>query len=291
MKTMEDIEILFPASLAEALAMWAVAGSGCRLLAGGTDLMVQWASGVLPVPECAISLMALDELKTIRDAGHALEIGALVTHAQLRASPLVQQHLPSLAAAAATVGGVQIQNRGTLGGNVANASPAGDLAPSLLITGGTVVAASQPGERLIPLTAFFQGYRKIDLRSGELLARFILPKKSGQARECFKKIGPRAMQAISKVMGACRAEIKDGTIQSMAIALGSVAATPVRLTGLEQWLVGRPLDAPVIDEAEKRTSASVKPIDDIRSTAEYRKWVSGRIIRGFLESLLVQNSV
>ena len=283
MKTLEEMDLAQPRTLDEAVGLLASESTRGRLLAGGTDLMVQWASGTAPVPGRAISLAAIDALKHIHDTGPALEIGALVTHAQLRASDAVHRHLPALAEAASLVGGVQIQNRGTIGGNIANASPAGDLAPALLITDGSVVTVSRAGERVIPLSAFFRGYRTIDLRPDEALARFVLPKKPPEAREGFRKLGPRAMQAISKVMGAYRAEARDGTLHSVALAFGSVAATALRLTEVERWLVGKKLTPDVIAEAERRASAMVKPIDDIRSTAEYRQWVTGRLVRGFLE--------
>ena len=203
-KTVEDIEIEFPETLREALGALKGESNRGRILSGGTDLMVQWASGVLPVPDHAISVFQIPELRKIEEEDNAIVIGAAVTHAELRTSALVQRHLPALAAAAGTVGGAQIQARGTIGGNVANASPAGDLPPALIITDGVVVVASTEGQREIPLTEFFLDYRKIDLRPDELIVRFILPKVPKGGREFFWKIGPRAAQAISNVMGACR---------------------------------------------------------------------------------------
>lgn len=285
MRTLEDIDCAFPATLREALALLADEATRGPVLAGGTDLIVQWKTGLRPLPERVVSLARVKELEGIEDRGDALAIGARVTHAALRASPLVRQHLPALAAAAATVGGRQIQAQGTLGGNVANASPAGDTAPALLVTNGAVVVASARGERVVPLTRFFLGYRQVDLQPDELIVRFVLPKKAPGAVELFRKLGPRAAQAISKVVAACRAQVRQGRIESLALAMGSVAPTVVRLTELEAWLRGRPLDEDTFSEAEVRASAEVRPIDDIRSTAEYRRWVAGRIVRGFLERL------
>lgn len=285
LRTVEDVECLFPKNLGEALEIMADPERRGRVLAGGTDLMVQWESGVAPVPDRAVSIFNLSELKDIVEEDHALVIGAAVTHAALRASPLVQKHLPGLAAAAATVGGAQIQARGTIGGNVANASPAGDLPPALIVTDGVVVVASVEGEREIPLTEFFLDYRKIDLRPEELIVRFVLPKMPKGGHELFHKIGPRAAQAISKVMGACRIVLERRTVRQAAIALGSVAPTVVRLWDFESWLEGQKLDEDAAFEAEQHVAAAVRPIADIRSTAEYRKWVSGRIVRGFLEQI------
>ncbi|MBU1693292.1 MAG: xanthine dehydrogenase family protein subunit M [Verrucomicrobia bacterium] len=283
MKTVEDIEILFPSSLEEALAGQAHEKTRGRPLAGGTDLMVQWASGTAPIPERAVSLGGLNELKGIRETARGIEIGALTTHAELRSSPLIREKLPALAAAAATIGGRQIQNRGTIAGNVANASPAGDLAPTLLITDGSVTIASAAGRREVPLTRLYLDYRKLDLRPDELIVSFALPPLPAGARESFRKLGPRAAQAISKVMAAARWRVEKGAVASLALALGSVAPVPVRLFELEKWIVGRRLDAALLDEVERRASAEVRPIDDIRSTAAYRKWVAGRLARALLE--------
>ncbi len=258
-RTIEDVDCVFPETLREALAALADGAHGTRILAGGTDLMVQWASGVIPPPEHVVSIFHLPELKGIREEDSALVIGAAATHAEIRDSVLVQKHLPALA---------------------------GDLPPALLITDGVVVVASAGGEREIPLTEFFLGYRKIDLRPGEVIMRFLLPKMPKGGRELFQKIGPRAAQAISKVMGACRIVTERKMIKTAAIALGSVAPTVVRLWDFESWLEGQKLDEDVAFEAEQHVAAAVKPIDDIRSTAEYRKWVSGRIVRGFLEEIL-----
>jgi CO/xanthine dehydrogenase FAD-binding subunit len=286
MKTIEDIECAFPGTLKEALELMADERTRGRPLAGGTDLMVQWSSSVLPIADRAVSLLAVPELRGIREAGESVDIGAAVTHAELRGSPLVLQYLPALAAAAATIGGAQIQARGTIAGNVANASPAGDLAPSLLITDGSVVVASLAGERQVPLDEFFLAYRKIDLRPDELIVRLVLPKCPAGGCELFRKLGPRAAQAISKVMGSCRAVVEKGAVRSLAVALGSVAPVPMRLYEVEKMAEGRRLDAALVSEAERLAASLVKPIDDIRSTAEYRAWAAGRLVRGFLETLL-----
>ncbi len=286
MRFLEDIDCAFPKNLQEALKLMAEEKSRGRPVAGGTDLMVQWSSGVLQMPERAIDLSGLPELKGITETAEAVVIGAAATHAEIRRSPMVKTHLPSLAQAAATIGGAQIQARGTIAGSVANASPAGDLGPSLLITNGRAVVASKSGEREIELTKFFLGYRKIDLKPEELIVRFILPKIHAGCRESFRKLGPRAAQAISKVMGSYRGSAKGKEVKYFAVALGSVAPIPIRLPEFEQWIVGKEIGKKVLDEAEQRASAMLKPIDDIRSTAEYRQWVSGKIVRGFLEELV-----
>lgn len=285
MSKLEETELLMPATLAEALRLMADEKTSGVPLAGGTDLMVQWEAGARPAPARAISIKGLRELGGITDRGDLLDVGAGVTHAELRQSLLIQTFVPSLAAAAATVGGAQIQALGTLGGSVGNASPAGDLAPSLLVADASVIVASLHGERQIPIAGFLLGYRKIDLKPDELIVRFLVPKMRPGMREDWRKLGPRAAQAISKVMGSYRGRLDQGAVASFAVALGSVGPTAVRLRELEKWITGRRLDEATRAEAEQRAAAEVKPIADIRSTAEYRKWVSGRMVRGFLEHL------
>ncbi|NCD21684.1 MAG: xanthine dehydrogenase family protein subunit M [Spartobacteria bacterium] len=283
MKTTETIDIRFPKTLAEAVRLQASEKTRGKLLAGGTDLMVQWASGV-PLPARATSVWDLPELCAIEVFPDRIEIGAGVTHAFLCDAVQIHRHVPALIAAAATVGAKQIQARGTLGGNAANASPAGDTAPALLVTGGSVLLASLAGAREVPLAGFWTGYRQIAARPDEIILAFRLPKK-GKAKERFRKIGTRRAQAISKVMAASRILVEKGTIRAAAIALGSVAPTPVRLAEVEAFLVGNKLSPQLIDEAEKLAQATVKPIADIRSTAEYRRWASGRLVRDALENL------
>lgn len=283
MKITEKIDIRFPKTLADALRLQADETTRGKLLAGGTDLMVQWAAGV-PIPARATSLWNLPELSAIEVCDGFIEIGAGVTHAFLRDCIQIHRHLPALVAAAATVGAAQIQARGTLGGNAANASPAGDTAPALLVTGGSVLLASLSGVREVPLAKFWIAYRQIDARPDEIILAFRLPKR-GKAIERFRKIGTRQAQAISKVMAASRILLQNGHIESAAIALGSVAPTPVRLTEVEQLLAGQKLTPALIAAAEQLAQATVKPIADIRSSAEYRRWASGRLVRDALENL------
>ncbi len=285
MSTLENTEFLEPATLAEALRLMADESTRATPLAGGTDLMVQWEAGVRPPPARVLNLKGLAELADLKMDGKTLVIGAGVTHAALRRSTLVRKHAPALADAAATVGGAQIQALGTIGGSIGNASPAGDMAPSLLVANAQAEVASVRGARKIPLPNFIVGYRKLDLAPDELIVRFHLEAMPDGACEGWRKLGPRAAQAISKVMGSYRGKMENGHVGAFAVALGSVAPTAIRLHGIEQWITGKKLDANTLNEAEKRAAEEVKPIADIRSTAEYRKWVSGRLVRGFLEHL------
>jgi len=285
MKSFEDIECTFPETLQEALELQADEKTRGVPLAGGTDLIVQWESGVLPMPDRAMNVKGLLELKQISETDDAVIVGGGATHMQMRRSEALQKYAPSLCAAAATIGGFQMQCQGTIAGSIANASPAGDLSPSLFAFDASVVVASVNGEREIKITEFYKGYRKIDLKPEELIVRFVIPKLKDGEKEFFHKLGPRAAQAISKVMGGYRGALSNGKIERFSLALGSVAPTAVRLWALESWIKGKSLDEDVIAEGEERASNEVDPIADIRSTAEYRKWVSGRLVRGFLEHL------
>lgn len=282
-----DIPVHRPAGLDDALALLASPPDGrpLTILAGGTDLMVL-LNGRHLVPEAVLDISALDPLRGIRllDDGR-LEIGALATFREIGRSSLVRDHAPSLAEAALTVGALQIQARATLGGNVANASPAGDSLPVLLAQGADVVLRSAAGERTSAFDGFYAGYRQADLRAGELIAAFRLEPLPVGARCRFRKVGTRLAQAISKVVTAAVGRLDDaGRIDHLALAAGSVAAVPVRLRGAEQAGLGRtPAEARA--DVAAAAAADVSPIDDIRSTADYRREVTARLVVRFLDEL------
>ena len=252
------------------------------VLAGGTDLLAQWAAGEQR-PEQVLSLHRLPGMRQIYMDDDVLRIGATATHAEVVRSEEVARCCPAVAAAAATIGATQIQNRGTVGGNLVNASPAADLPPPLVAAGAEVELVSLQGARRVALDAFYLGYRKIDLRPDELLAAVLVPPLPTGAREHFRKIGTRRAQAISKVMGACRLEMgDDGRITRAGVAFGSVAPVVMRAVVLEQWLEGRLPDAGTAEEAERRAADLVQPIDDLRSSADYRRYIVGRIMRNWI---------
>jgi CO/xanthine dehydrogenase FAD-binding subunit len=216
-----------------------------------------------------IDLWPLDELRRIRIQNGALSIGALATHTDIIRSATVRRRLPILAAAASEIGGVQIQNRGTLGGNVVNASPAGDTLPVLAVADATLVLVSAAGERRVPFASFYTGYRETVLRPDEILAAVEIPRITG--KQWFRKVGTRAAQAISKVvMAAVRSD-------SPRVALGSVAPTVVRLPQTEAALAS----GASIEEARRVLESEIHPIDDLRSTATYRRVVSGNMLEQF----------
>ncbi len=277
-----------PTSLDEAVRLLA-ADPELRPVAGCTDLMVCEPEKRADLP-AVLDLLRVPELSGIRElteGDHAggLEIGAAATFAEIRRSPLVRARYPALAAAAAVVGGWQIQNRATIGGNAANASPAGDSLPVLLVLDAEAVAASAAGERRIPYREFHTGYRATALRPGELLAALRLPPPPAGSRQAFRKVGTRAAQAISKVVVAALGRVVGGRFDLFRLAAGSVAPTPVRLAEVEAAITGCPADAETAALAGRLAAAAVTPIDDVRSTADYRRFALERVVRRIVLAL------
>ncbi len=271
-----------PRSLDEAVRLLA-ADPALRPIAGCTDLMVGDPEERAALPG-VLDLSGIPELAGIREIASGpeaggIEIGAAATFAEIRRSPAVRARWPALAAAAAVVGGWQIQNRATLGGNAVNASPAGDSLPVLLALDATAVAIGAGGERRIPYRDFHAGYRRTALAPGEILAAIRLPPPPAGSRQAFRKVGTRAAQAISKVVIAALGRVEGGRIAELRLAAGSVAPVPLRLAAVEAALAGRPADAAAADLAGRLAAESVEPIDDVRSTAEYRRFALERVVR------------
>lgn len=262
-----------PTSLAEAYALLA----GARPIAGGTDLMVQITGELGEPPERVVDLWGLDELRGIRIDEGELVIGALTTYTEIQRSDDVRAHLPVLAELAATIGAAQIQNRGTIGGNVVNASPAGDTLPVLLATDATVVLGSARGQRDVPAAEFWPAYRQTARKDDELVLAVRFPLPPGRQLR-FRKIGTRRAQAISKVVMALSWTAADGRWRDVRLGLGSVAATPVRARATEQVLEGSPPSVETADVAAAALANEIEPIDDVRSTAAYRKAVAARVL-------------
>ena len=230
-------------------------------------------------PDRILDLWGLDELRGIALDGDTISLGALTTYTEIRRSALCREHLPVLVEAAATIGAAQIQNRGTLGGNVANASPAGDTLPVLLAADASFVLGSARGERTVPAAS-----------SGRPIARRRWHRTSScsasasrswpAARLRFRKVGTRRAQSISKVVVALG--WRDGTPAApwtdVRLALGSVAATPIRAHATEAAIEGRPPTPETADLAAETLAAELHPIDDVRSTAEYRRIVAARVV-------------
>jgi CO/xanthine dehydrogenase FAD-binding subunit len=246
-------------------------------IAGCTDIYVSLQFGTLESRHF-IDLWPLDELRGIEERAGLLRIGALTTYSDLIGSHVVRRRLPMLVSAAREVGGRQIQNRGTLGGNIANASPAGDTLPVLAVAGATIVLRSAAGERRVAFENFYSGYRATVRRPDELISAIEIPRVRG--RQWWRKVGTRRAQAISKVMLAAVRPLRgrnEEAGEGFRLALGSVAPTVMRLPRTESVLnAGGPV------EAACRTLASeIAPIDDVRSTAEYRRIVSANLVARF----------
>ncbi len=260
------LEVRSAASLGEALVI--LRDDRRTPIAGATDLYVALNFGTLE-PRRFLDIWAVDELREISMKGKTLVIGALATYTSLIRSPLVAGHLPMLVEASRQIGGAQIQNRGTLGGNVANASPAGDSLPVLAATDAVVVLRSASAERRVPITEFYTGYRTTVMRPDELIVAIEIPPVEG--RQWFRKVGTRAAQAISKIVVAGVRSDKP------RLAFGSVAPTVVRVPETERSLAS----GGTIDEAAGILAREISPIDDLRSTAEYRLRVATNLLRRF----------
>jgi CO/xanthine dehydrogenase FAD-binding subunit len=258
--------------------------SGLVPAAGCTDLMVRGVEALHRMDRI-LDLLGIDELRGIRESDGGLEIGATTPFSEIRRSPAVRAAFPALAEAAGQIGGWQIQNRATLGGNLANASPAGDSLPVLLALGATVVLASAAGLREVPYGEFHTGYRKTALRLGEIVARVRLPFPPAGAVQAFRKVGTREAQAISKVVVAMLGQVEGGRIVEIRLAAGSVAATPVRLRAAEAALRGRAPGPEAAALAGSEAAREVTPIDDVRSTAEYRRFALERVVRRMAQGL------
>jgi len=262
-----SLQLFEPRSLAEALRMLRDEGP-LTPLAGCTDVYVNLNFGTLSDSRF-LNLWRLKELRRIALSGRVLSIGALATYTDMIRSRLVRKRLPILAAASREVGGAQIQNRGTLGGNIANASPAGDTLPVLAVAEAVLVLKRAGQTRRLPFNSFYTGYRKSVLRPDELIVAVEIPSVEG--KQWFRKVGTRAAQAISKiVMAAVRAP-------RPRIALGSVAPTVIRLPKTEKILAG----GGSMQEARRVLEDEIAPIDDFRSTAAYRRAVASNLLARF----------
>ena len=274
------MELLRPSSAAEALALYAKRPQALPL-AGGTDVMVLWNMGLLN-GKSVLDLSLLGEWSKIRVSTEAARLGALVTHSQIQEHPVVAKSFPLLAQACATIGAAQIQNRGTIGGNLANASPAGDTFPALAVYDAVVLVASAFGRRRVPILEFFAGVKKTTLAAGELIEAVELPYAEKPARQFFRKIGTRAAQAISKTVGAGLLWTKGGKVTDCRLAFGSVAPTVRRLKIVETLVCGEKLTPALAKAAAALVAKDVSPIDDIRSTRAYRLAVTANLVREFL---------
>lgn len=273
-----------PATLAEAYAILSERGRSTTVIAGGTDLMVLMNAHALDAAEF-LDIWRVHELRGITDEGGTLRVGALATYTQLISSDLVQRHIPSLAAASRTIGAIQIQNRGTIGGNIVNASPAGDSLPVLAAYDVEIEIGSARGTRRVAFNEFYTGYRRTKLEPDELVLAVRIPKLKDGERDFFWKVGTRRAQAISKTVLAAKAKMSRATIEAIAIGVGSVAPTVIRATRTERLLTGATLTSTLVEQARRLIAQEIAPITDLRSTEHYRRTVTGNVLVKFLRQL------
>ena len=279
-----DYEFVAPASLQEAVKLLAEQPKEWLPIAGGTDVMVQYAAGTLGARKL-LSIWNLPELRRIEVLPQEVRIGAGCAYTDLREHEIVAREFPLLARAASWTGGVANQNRGTLGGNIVNASPAADSLPALLAYDAELILISARGERRAAYRDFHTGYKQMNLAADELIRAICLPRKFSGYVWHARKVGARNAQAISKVCIAALGRMENGAVADVRIALGSVAPVPIRLSETERILAGKRLDAATIALARKTAVAETRPIDDIRSTARYRAAVVSNLVGEFLGRL------
>jgi len=282
---LSTLSLLRPRSLGEALA--AMNGTGATRpvpLAGGTDLFVYLNAGTGATGRY-LDLWGLRELRGIRIGRRAAALGALATFSQIREHPVMRRRFPSLVAAAAEVGARQIQNRATLGGNIANASPAGDSLPALLALDAVIHARSVRGAREIAFDQLYRGYRDLTLAKDELITAIELPLPFPGTIPFFRKVGTRRAQSISKVVfaGMLRRD-RAGRVDHVRAAFGSVAPVPVRARRVEEALWGEKPSRAGAERAVEVLAEDIAPIDDIRSDREYRLAVAANVLRQFLRA-------
>ena len=273
-------------SLTEALDRLSTEPGFWKPFAGGTDLMVLLEAGKLPHKNY-LNIWSLKELRGIEITGQHVTLGALTTYTQIQAHPVLRVEYPMLCQAASETGGLAIQNRGTLGGNIVNASPAADSPPALLVYDAELELISTAGSRWVPYHSFHTGYKQMLIRPDELLARIRMPRTQKSLKHYYRKVGTRKAQAISKVCFAAIANIEGSQLQDVRIALGSVAPIPIRCVKTESALRNESI-TPINDLLElgkAALAAEIVPIDDIRSTADYRLRVSLNLLGEFLSGL------
>jgi len=274
-------------SLSETLEVMAREPGIWQPFAGGTDLMVLLEAGKL-THKNYLCLLHLPELRSIEETPEYICLGALTTYSQILRNPTLQREFPLLCKAASETGGVATQNRGTLGGNIANASPAADLPPALLVYDAELELISAAGSRQVPYHRFHSGYKKMDLRPEELIRAIRISRKMKDWKQYYRKVGTRKAQAISKVCLAGAANVDGGLIRDIRIAVGSVAPTVVRCFQTENLLRNNGLSANAIHAARETIAREIAPIDDMRSTARYRLRVAQNLLAEFLGTLQSQ---
>jgi CO/xanthine dehydrogenase FAD-binding subunit len=284
-----EYRLVSPGNLQAVLSLLAGEPAQWLPIAGGTDVMVLYSAGKLSNRKL-INIWNIPELRQIVVFPDRIRIGAACTYTALRVDDIVSREFPLLAMAASWTGGIANQNRGTLGGNIANASPAADSLPALLVYDAELTLISVRGERRVDYRSFHTGYKQTALAADELIRDISLPRRFSGFVSHSRKVGTRNAQAISKVCLAALGQIANGAIRDVRLALGSVAPIPLRLNETEQTLTGKRIEPSLIDAARKSVVKEIRPIDDIRSTARYRAAVAGNLVAEFLEKFAAERA-
>jgi CO/xanthine dehydrogenase FAD-binding subunit len=271
--------------LDHAIALLAEHGAGAKLLAGGTDLLVELEAAA-GVPRVIVDISRLAELKGIELTEEGLRIGALVTHTDIMRSSMVRELFPALVEAAHTIGAVQTRNLGTLAGNLVTCVPSMDSGPTLLALDAEVATVSSRGKRRTPLAELFVSPRKTSLKSDEILTEVIVPKANLGKPGAFLKFGLRKGQALAlvNVAAACWIDFKKSSFVQPRIALGAVAPTVMRARRAEAYLEGKPIGLEAMAEAGRIAATEAKPISDFRAGADYRRDLIETLTRRALET-------
>lgn len=277
-------QLTTPASLAETLALLKNEPGVWKPFAGGTDLMVLLEAGKLSHRNY-VNIWGLNELRGIQANDTHITFGALTTYTDVQTNEILRREFPMLCQAASETGGLAIQNRGTLGGNIVNASPAADSPPALLAYDAEIELVSTSGSRWLPYQGFHTGYKQMHIGPDELLARIRLPRNTAGVIHYYRKVGTRKAQAISKVCFAAVGRIEQGKIRDVRIVVGSVAPVVVRCVQTENVLRGQKPDGETIKSACATLLREISPIDDIRSTANYRLQIAKNLLVDFLATL------
>jgi len=281
-------DLIAPGSLASVLNTLADSPSEYTPIAGGTELMVALGAGRLAAKKL-VSLSGISELRFIDVQPNAVIIGSGTTFTDLRRHPVIASDFTLLAQAASWTGSIANQNRGTLGGNIVNASPAADSPPALLVYEAELQLISASGSRTMPYGEFHLGYKKTAIRPDELLYSITLNRAFAGYNAYTRKVGTRNAQAISKVAIAALARLNCGIIEEIRLGAASLRETPLRLTATEAALKGRGVAAGQWNEtialARAALAGECRPIDDIRSTAKYREAIAGNLLEEFLRTL------
>ena len=279
-----DYQLTTTSSLAETLSLLAREPGVWKPFAGGTDLMVLLEAGKL-LHRNYVNIWHLDELRLIEIEPQHITVGALTTYTNVQANEILRDEFPMLCQAASETGGLAIQNRGTLGGNIVNASPAADSPPALLAYDAEIELSSSQGSRWLSYQGFHMGYKQMNMREDELLTRIRLPRTAQPLKHYYRKVGTRKAQAISKVCFAAVARTDGKRIDELRIALGSIAPVPLRCIRTEERLGGQEIDQALIASGKEALAREIAPIDDIRSTKNYRLRISQNLLADFLENI------